>query len=325
MTDARIGISGWRYAPWRGTFYPENLRQDDELAYAARRLRTIEINGSFYSLEPAASWQAWHDAVPEDFVFAVKGGRYLTHIRRLRDVAAPLANFFASGLLALRGKLGPVLWQLPPFQKFDAPTLAAFFQLLPRSTREAAALGAKHDHRLKHPFLDVDADRPIRHTLEVRHDTFLTPDFPALLREHRIALCVADNAKGWPILEDVTADFVYVRLHGHTKMYASGYSAPSLDRWAQKVRAWNAAGRDAYVYFDNDSKIRAPYDALNLAARLGQGGRVVFPRGHAAKGEEPRGPQEWRVRGPRKAPATAGGRRRAPAARSSTIRPATRP
>lgn len=313
---ARIGISGWRYGPWRGTFYPEDLRQDDELAYAARCLRTIEINGSFYSLQPAANWQAWRDAVPADFVFAVKGGRYITHLRRLRDCEAPLANFFASGLLALRGKLGPILWQLPPFQKFDAPKLEAFLALLPRTTRQAAALGARHDHRLERPFLEVDADRPLRHTLEVRHDSFVTPAFIALLRRHDIALCVADNARGWPVLEDLTSDFVYVRLHGHTRLYASGYSAPSLDRWAGRIRSWLKGGRDVYAYFDNDSKIRAPYDALNLAARLGQGERVVFPRSHRARGEEPRGPQEWRRPGARRGRAKA---------RSSTLRAATRP
>lgn len=300
-----IGISGWRYAPWRGTFYPRGLTQDQELAYASRQLDTLEINGSFYSLQSPASYRQWREQTGPGFMFAVKGGRFITHIKRLRDVATPLANFFASGLLALQHKLGPVLWQLPPSLKFDAALLEEFLALLPRTTAQAAALGRRHDQRLKHrAYTRVDRERRVRHTLEVRHESFVDPAFVKLLRRYNVALCVADNARDWPVLEDVTADFVYCRLHGHTRMYASGYSAAALDRWADRVRAWRAGqqpddgrlaapgtaprprrSREVFVYFDNDAKIRAPYDALNLAARLHGRPRVPFPRAFHGRGE----------------------------------------
>jgi uncharacterized protein YecE (DUF72 family) len=311
-----IGISGWRYGPWRGTFYPEKLAQARELEYASRKLDTIEINGSFYSLQTPASYRSWRDATPDGFVFAVKGGRFITHLKRLRDCAAPLANFFGSGVLALQDKLGPVLWQLPPSLKFDAALIEEFFALLPRTTAAAAALGRRHDARLKRGrvWTRIDADRPLRHTLEVRHDSFVDPAFVRLLRKYRVALCVADNARDWPVLEDVTADFVYCRLHGHTQMYASGYSSAALDRWADRIAAWRRGSqldganlaapglaparrrsRDVYVYFDNDAKIRAPYDAMNLAARIHGRPRVPFPRSFKHRGEEPRtDPGFWR-------------------------------
>jgi uncharacterized protein YecE (DUF72 family) len=283
----RIGISGWRYGPWRGVFYPEELPQRAELAYASRQVPTIEINGSFYSLQRPESYSQWHDATPDDFVFAVKGGRYITHLKRLRNVESALANFFASGVLRLEKKLGPILWQLPPSSKFDADRLAAFFALLPRTTRDAAELAARHDAWMRgRVWFDVRESQPLRHALEVRHPSFETPDFIRLLRQHDIALVVADTAGKWPFLEDVTADFVYVRLHGDEELYASGYSDSALASWAKKIAAWSrgteapgvrtlgpaasrrAAGRDVYVYFDNDVKVRAPFDAMTLAHQL---------------------------------------------------------
>lgn len=277
--DVRVGISGWRYPSWRGTFYPRGLAQRAELAYASRRLRTIEINGSFYSLQRPSSYRAWHDETPEDFVFAVKGGRFITHNKKLVGCEAPLANFFGSGVLALREKLGPILWQLPPQLGFDADRLAAFFALLPRTTAEAARLARRHDERLRWPpFLELDADRPLRHALEVRHETFADPAFLRVLRAHDVALCVADTADRWPALEGVTSDFVYVRLHGDRELYVSGYGKRSLDRWAERLAAWRRRGLDVYVYFDNDVKVRAPFDAINLAARLGQCEPAAFPR-----------------------------------------------
>jgi uncharacterized protein YecE (DUF72 family) len=276
--DVRIGISGWRYPPWRGVFYPTGVPQRSELAYAASRFRTVEINGSFYSLQRPSSWERWYAETPDDFVFAVKGGRFMTHHKKLQDCAAPLANFFASGILALEEKLGPILWQLPPQLGFDAGRLDEFFALLPRTTVAAAALARNHDHRLRHGRrLDVLVDRPLRHALEVRHPTFADPSFLRVLRRWDVALCVADTAGRWPFLDAVTADFVYVRLHGDKRLYVSGYGSASLDAWATRIRAWRTAGRDVYVYFDNDVKVRAPFDALNLAARLGQGERVRFP------------------------------------------------
>ena len=288
MARIRIGISGWSYPAWRGRFYPKGLVQRRELEYAASRFRSVEINGSFYSLQRPDSYRAWREQTPDDFVFAVKGGRFITHMKKLADVEAPLANFFASGVLALGPRLGPVLWQLPPNLGFDADRLAAFFDLLPRTTTEAARLAARHDRRLNgRAVTETERDQPVRHALEVRHKSYCDAGFVDLLRAHDIALVVADSAGLWPDLEDVTSDFVYVRLHGAEELYVSGYDDAALDGWAAKVRRWHAgeslvgehtvapalakrrAGRDVYVYFDNDAKVHAPFDALGLAERLG--------------------------------------------------------
>jgi uncharacterized protein YecE (DUF72 family) len=276
----RIGISGWTYPPWRGVFYPKGLRQKDELAYAASRLSSIEINGSFYSLQRPESYRSWAEATPDDFVFAVKGGRFITHMKKLADVETPLANFFASGPLALGPKLGPVLWQLPPTLGLDADRLESFFDRLPRTTTEAAALAARHDERVDgRTWLDPGTDRPVRHALEVRHPSYLEPSFLALLRRHDIAVVVADTAGRWPLFKEVTTGFVYVRLHGDTELYASGYSDESLDEWAGLVRGWAERGTDVHVYFDNDMKVRAPFDAMALAERLAD----LAPAGFASR------------------------------------------
>ncbi|HET7723212.1 MAG TPA: DUF72 domain-containing protein [Propionibacteriaceae bacterium] len=272
----RIGISGWRYARWRGTFYPPGLPQARELSYAAERMNSVEVNGSFYGLLRPTSYLRWAAEVPDDFVFAVKGSRFITHMKKLADVRVPLANFLASGPLALEAKLGPMLWQLPPSLPFDPERLEAFFRLLPRTTADAAALAAEHDERLSgegRAWLTVEQDRPLRHALEVRHPSFaeVGERLAALLREHDIGLVVADTAGKWPFLEDVTSDFVYVRLHGDVELYASGYSPEALDMWAARARRWTDSGRDVYVYFDNDAKVRAPVDAIALAARTGGG------------------------------------------------------
>ena len=285
LARAFIGISGWRYPPWRGVFYPQGLRQASELHFASRSFSTIEVNGSFYSLMRPETYQAWYDEAPPGFTFAVKGGRYITHLKRLKDVASPLANFFASGLLRLREKLGPVLWQLPPQQGFDEAKLRAFFELLPRSTKQAARLARRHDQRLAgRSETRALTDQPIRHALEIRHPSFVQPAFIALLREYGIAACVADTAGLFPCIEDVTADFMYVRLHGSSELYTSGYAPRELGRWATRIEDWLAGGsapraaliagspalspRDVYVYFDNDVKVRAPFDAANLQRLL---------------------------------------------------------
>ena len=261
----RVGISGWRYPPWRGTFYPSGLPQRRELAYAAERMNSVEINGSFYSLQRPSSYLAWYAETPPNFMFSVKGARFITHMKKLRDVETPLANFFASGVLALGDKLGPVLWQLPPLLGYDADRLAAFFSLLPRTTVEAAALAKKHDARLDdRDWTTTDASRPLRHCLEVRHASYVVPSFCDVLRAHDIGLVVADTAGKWPLLYDVTSDFVYVRLHGDTELYVSGYSDSALDAWAERVRDWRDAGLDVFVYFDNDVKVHAPFDAIRL-------------------------------------------------------------
>jgi uncharacterized protein YecE (DUF72 family) len=268
----RIGISGWRYAGWRGVFYPTGLPQRRELEYAATRLTSIEVNGSFYSLQRPSSWQAWAEQVPADFLFAVKGPRFITHMKKLNDVEAPLATFFASGVLSLGPRLGPLLWQLPPNLGFHPDRLTAFFDLLPRSTKDAAAFAAaRHDaSKLKEPADTTSpADLPLRHVLEVRHRSFRTPEFCDLLRAHDIGMVVADSAGTWPMFDEVTSDLVHVRLHGDQELYASGYSPAALDRWADKVRAWAEAGLDVLVYFDNDMKVHAPFDAIALQERLG--------------------------------------------------------
>jgi uncharacterized protein YecE (DUF72 family) len=266
----RIGISGWNYAGWRGDFYPRGLVQRKELAYAAERFSSIEINGSFYSLQRPSSYRAWREQTPDDFVFAVKGGRFITHMKKLAGVEAPLANFFASGVLALGPKLGPVLWQLPPTLGYDEKRLVGFFEQLPRTTAQAAELAARHDAKVPEDraLTVAEGDRPVRHALEVRHHSFATPEAAALLREHDIAFVVADTAGRWPLVEEVTSDHMYVRLHGDTELYTSGYTPEALDRWATKLRGWADAGLDCYVYFDNDAKGYAPHDALGLIERV---------------------------------------------------------
>jgi uncharacterized protein YecE (DUF72 family) len=267
--EVRVGISGWNYPPWRGVFYPPGLPQRLELEHAASLLSTIEVNGSFYALQKPESFRAWHDRTPQDFLFSVKGGRFVTHMKKLRGVEVPLANFFASGVLALGAKLGPMLWQLPPSLGYDESRLADFFALLPRTTTEAAALAAGHDERVEgRAWLTTDADRPLRHALEVRHPTYENPRFLPLLREHDIAVVTADTAGKWPLFLQPTAQHAYVRLHGDAELYVSGYSDEALDTWAARVRDWRDEGRDVVVYFDNDVKVHAPYDAQRLAARL---------------------------------------------------------
>ena len=271
IAEIRIGTSGWRYPPWRGVFYPTGLAQRRELEYLSRRLNGVEINGSFYSLQRPERFRAWFDETPADFLFAVKGGRFITHMKQLRDVETALANFYASGVLALGAKLGPFLWQLPPRLRFDPDRLANFFALLPRTTTEAAELAKNHDDKLKtDPYLITDENRPLRHALEVRHPSFAEPAAKDLLREHGIALVVADTAGKWPFLEDQTADFAYVRLHGDEELYVSGYSDRALRKWAEKIRTWHDGGcREVHVYFDNDVKVEAPRNAETLAGLLG--------------------------------------------------------
>ncbi|WP_425955013.1 DUF72 domain-containing protein [Xylanimonas sp. McL0601] len=269
MGSVRIGVSGWRYAHWRGRFYPRGLPQRRELEHVAACFPTVELDGSFYSLQRPASYLAWRDATPPGFVFAVKGGRFVTHMKRLRGVRTPLANFFASGVLALGDRLGPVLWQLPERQRCDLGVLEEFLDLLPRSTGAAARLAREHDDKLKtDPWTDVDADRPLLHALEARHRSFEDPAALRLLREHGVALAVSEGAGQWPLLDHVTADLVYVRLHGRTRLYASGYAPRTLDEWARRVRAWHDDGHDVVVYLDNDGDAHAPHDALALTDRL---------------------------------------------------------
>ncbi|OQO92736.1 hypothetical protein B1813_11320 [Saccharomonospora piscinae] len=252
-------------------FYPPGLPHRRELEYLSRRVNSVEINGSFYSLQRPERYRRWRDATPPGFRFAVKGGRYITHLKQLRGVETALANFFASGVLALGDTLGPVLWQLPARLPYDADRLTTFCSLLPRTTGEAAALARRHDDKLTfEAHTTSETDRPLRHALEVRHPSFADGRATALLRRHGVALVVADTAGTWPYLDDVTTDFVYVRLHGDVELYASGYSDEALARWAATITRWREAGHDVFVYFDNDVHAKAPGDAMTLAGKLGQ-------------------------------------------------------
>jgi len=285
--EVRIGISGWRYAGWRGVFYPPGLAQRRELEYASRRMSSIEINGSFYSLQWPSSYRRWAEETPPGFLFAVKGGRFITHMLKLKGVRVPLANFFASGVLLLGPKLGPILWQFPAQLRYDRARFEPFLELLPRTQAEAAALARETSiPRPDRAWTEAIHEGPLRHAFEVRHPSFFEGGFVELLRAHGAALVIADTAETFPYSEDVTADFVYVRLHGAEQLYASGYTDEQLDWWAHRIDAWRggreppdarlsaapaatAAGRDVYVYFDNDAKVHAPFDAIRLAERLG--------------------------------------------------------
>jgi len=283
----RIGIYGWSYGGWRGRFYPTGLRHSDELSYASRQIDTIEINGTHYSLQHPDSFARWYDETPEGFIFAVKGSRFITHLKQLRDVETPLANFFASGVLRLGEKLGPFLWQFSPRFKFDRERLEHFFTMLPRDTEAAVSVGERHDRRLTgRSWTRSGRKRELRHAIEIRHTSFLEPAFIALLRRYDLSLVVADSV-AWPYAEDITTDFVYLRLHGSEELYTSGYSNEALERWAARVKLWargvspndarliapdltppRHSARDVCVYFDNDAKVRAPFDARSLRARL---------------------------------------------------------
>lgn len=285
--DIRIGVSGWTYAPWRGHFYPEGLPQKHELAHASRVFNSIEINGTFYGLQKPDAFQRWADETPDGFVFTVKGSRYLTHMLKLREPEKPLANFIASGVLRLGPKLGPILWQFPPNFRFDPTRLEPFLALLPADTEAAATLARMHDARLDgRAWTRTDAKRPVRHAVEIRHESFRDPAFMRLLRRYGVALVCADTVK-WPRLMDLTADFVYCRLHGSKTLYKSAYSKAEIDRWADRVVAWatgqpmtdgefasSPAGRSqrrkVYVYFDNTDKRQAPINARQIVRRIAE-------------------------------------------------------
>jgi uncharacterized protein YecE (DUF72 family) len=282
--DVRIGISGWTYPPWRGVFYPRGLPHTKELEFAASRFRTIEINGTFYGLQRSQSFDDWATRTPEEFVFSVKGSRYITHMLKLREPAIPLANFLASGVLRLGQKLGPLLWQFPPQFGFAPERIEPFLRMLPHDTATAAELARHHDARLAgRAWTKTDANRPLRHAFEIRHDSFRSPEFIDLLRRYDVALVCADTVE-WPLLTDLTSDFTYCRLHGSEELYASGYDDAALDTWAKRIAAWARGDepadaervdgrarkrrRDVFVYFDNDAKVRAPTDATGLIERV---------------------------------------------------------
>jgi uncharacterized protein YecE (DUF72 family) len=278
----RTGIAGWVYEEWRGgAFYPEGLKQKEELAYASKALTTIEINSTFYSHQKAASFEGWAAQTPDDFVFPVKGHQGITHIKRLKDVELPLANFFASGVLALGKRLGPFVWQLPGNMKYEAARLETFIGLLPKTPDALLTLAKRHDEKTKAPYFEMAGIDRVRHAIEVRHTSFAEPTFVELLRANNVALVIADTAE-WPAM-DATADFVYCRLQGAPG--ADHYEDKDLDVWAKRFSAI-ATGRqlegtfiaapektpqpkDVFAHFVSTDKKHAPRNAIALAKKLG--------------------------------------------------------
>ena len=279
----RLGTAGWVYEPWRGSFYPEGLPQKQELGFASKALGAIEINATFYSHQKAASFASWASQTPEGFVFSVKGHQLVTHLKKLKDVEVPLANFFASGVLALGGKLGPFCWQLPGNLTYAPDRIEAFLQLLPKTPEALLALARRSDERLKQPpFLELGAISRVRHAIEVRHASFARPEFVAQLRAHDVALVTADTAE-WPFA-DQTAEFSYARLQGAPGKEC--YQAAELDARAAWLRAWadgrpvadapcltapqsEPPPRDVFAFFVSTDKENAPGNARRVMARLG--------------------------------------------------------
>lgn len=287
MDGVYIGTSGWSYEGWRGSFYPGELRRGHELRHIARILNSVEINASFYRLQKPDTYRRWYDETPEDFVFAVKGSQFITHAKKLRDVETPLANFLASGVLLLREKLGPIVWQFAENQRLSPERLDAFLTMLPRDTEAATELASRHDHRLDgRSWTETDRKRKLRHAIEVRGESLLVPEIVRIARAANVAIVVS-HAGGWRAVDEPTASFVYVRLHGAPDTYGSRYDDRALDVWAARIRAWRAGRRsadlpgiteralprhqrrDVFVYFDNDRYGHAPEDAVRLARKLG--------------------------------------------------------
>jgi uncharacterized protein YecE (DUF72 family) len=244
MGEIRIGIGGWVFPPWRGTFYPKGLRQAEELAYASRHVTSIEINGTFYGAQKPASFRRWHDETPDDFIFSVKGPRFATHRRVLAESASSVERFFASGVGELGAKLGPILWQFPGTTKYEAENFAAFLALLPQKLE----------------------GRKLRHVLEVRHDSFADPGFAKLLTKHNVAVAFID-AENQTAFDEATADFAYLRLKRAEEDVPTGYTPKALDGWIARAKK-NAKTRDCFVYVINGAKIRAPAGAMALIERL---------------------------------------------------------
>jgi len=288
MSELRIGVSGWTYPEWRGVFYPKGLVQKRELEYVGERMNSVEINGSFYSLQSPASYTKWAAATPDDFIFAVKGSKFITHIERLKEVRIPLANFFASGVLLLGDKLGPILWQFAPWFRFDEKVITDFMDLLPGNTREAAKLAGENTIKTKaKASTEFVSDIELRYAFEPRHESFFTGEFVELLEKRNAALAIADTGDKFSYAEDVTADFLYIRLHGQD-LYVSDYNDQVLNRWSRRIKSWQKGSepsdavkirkkrpakipRDIYVYFDNSIAGHAPFDAIHLAERLRDG------------------------------------------------------
>jgi uncharacterized protein YecE (DUF72 family) len=285
MNKFHIGISGWRYAPWRNNFYPKGLVQKKELYFASRSVNSIEINGSFYALQTPQRYAGWYADTPDNFMFSVKAPRYITHIRRLNDVAEPIANFFASGVFELKEKLGAFLWQFPPSFKFNEEQFHEFLELLPANTADAQKNTRHYHPDFKLPSYFAKGAK-LRHAVEIRNETFINETFIEMLRKYHIAFVIADTAGRWPYAEDITSDFVYMRLHGDAELYRSGYSKEAIEHWYKRIKSWSQGSQprdakliakraklhsslDVFCYFDNTDKLWAPQDARQLSTLLG--------------------------------------------------------
>jgi len=259
----RIGVGGWTYEPWRGVFYPADLVQKRELKYASRKLTSIEINGTFYGSQKPESFAKWHAETPDTFIFALKGPRFATNRRVLAEAGSSVERFFASGVMELKDKLGPINWQFAPTKKFDAADFEAFLKLLPRSVE----------------------GRAVRHAVEVRHESFATPEFAAMLREHEVAIVTAGDSK-YPQIADATASFIYARIMGTEEKTKTGYTPAALGNWVKRAQAWAAgsvpadlstvakplparSGRDVFLYVISGFKEKNPAAAMALIERVG--------------------------------------------------------
>jgi uncharacterized protein YecE (DUF72 family) len=260
--NIRVGVGGWTYEPWRGTFYPEDLPQKRELEHASRQFTSIEINGTYYGSQKPASYTKWHDETPDEFVFSLKAPRFAVNRTVLAEAGNSIARFFESGLTELKGKLGPINWQFLPTKKFEPGDFEAFLKLLPREA----------------------AGRPLRHVVEVRHDSFRTPDFIALVREYQVGVVIAGDS-AYPQIADLTAPFVYARIMGTKAQQPLGYSDATLDLWAARARTWasgnapegldyvqpdegDAKPRDVYLYVISGHKVHNPAAAVALIKHL---------------------------------------------------------
>lgn len=283
----RIGMSGWTFPGWRGEFYPEKLTQKRELEYASRRVNSIEINATFYALQKPSSFQRWDQQTPDDFVFAVKAPQFITHVLRLQDCEEALSTFLASGLLCLGPKLGPILWQFPPFVMLKDDRFEKFMKILPRDSIHAAELSKNHSSRIDgRAWTEARGEYPFRHAFEFRHPSFQNRDFVEMMKAFRVAVVFADSGKNSPYFEDLTSDFVYLRMHGENPAYKKGYTNPVLKHFADRILSWSigsqvadakcvstgepiAGKKDIFMYFDNDEKANAPFDAIRMLRRLG--------------------------------------------------------
>ena len=263
----RTGTAGWVYEPWRGSFFPQGLVQKKELAYAASRLTSIEINATFRANQKPESFARWAGETPEGFQFSIKGPQLVTHIRRLKNCAPELANFFASGPLALGDRLGPFVWQLPPNLAFDPESLAAFLALLPRDIDAYLALAGQADGLKAKPYLDANGVTHIRHAIEPRHKSFDAPEANALLKAHNVARVIADTTDNPG--RELTADFAYCRLQGPARPDATGYKQADIVDWAETIGAWRDKGHDVFAYFVHEDKLHAPANAISLREALG--------------------------------------------------------